>query len=279
SVGSTIDGGFIFAGESQGEPVNGRDYWAVKTDADGNEEWKQRYIDGTTVKYIKQTSDNGYAIIGDGNSNDILFIKTDASGAEQHRVRYINEDASYGQMWSASQTVDNGFIIAGGIHDINSENNEDGILIKTDIDGNVEWQDTYVYGNNSIFESVEQTMDGGYVASGVTTVEDIFNTWMVKTSSDGAEEWNNILPRILDYPVALFVHQLSADRYVIAGSTSIDGTPGSSQAWVGIADIPSNDFVWNQMSNGLIYSASLSKGSGIILMGANNLAKSICLPE
>ena len=58
-------------------------------------------------------------------------------------------------------------------------------LIKTDSQGNEEWNQTFGGGGG---RSVKQTNDGGYVVIGGTDSEE--NVWLIKTDSQGDEEWN-----------------------------------------------------------------------------------------
>jgi hypothetical protein len=86
SVGQTTDGGYVAAGESSSDLV------FLKTDLNGDTLWT-KIIDGsdfTAARYIRQTSDGGYAVIGftaaeefsDNHPNgyDHLLIKTDSAG-------------------------------------------------------------------------------------------------------------------------------------------------------------------------------------------------------
>jgi hypothetical protein len=60
-------------------------------------------------------------------------------------------------------------------------------LLKLDSDGNVEWEKTY--GGSDIDDAlfVQQTTDGGYVATGITKSFDLdnFDFWVVKVDSSG----------------------------------------------------------------------------------------------
>ena len=62
-------------------------------------------------------------------------------------------------------------------------------LIKTDSQGNEEWNQTFGGGGG---RSVKQTNDGGYVVIGGTDSEE--NVWLIKTDSQGDE--NGIEPMV-----------------------------------------------------------------------------------
>ena len=67
----TKDGGYIVAGGSDSSSA-----WIIKTDANGNEEWK-RTLEGEAHS-VAQTNDGGYIVAVGGG----WLIKTDANGNE-----------------------------------------------------------------------------------------------------------------------------------------------------------------------------------------------------
>ena len=71
--------------------------------------------------------------------------------------------------YSVQQTTDGGYIMIGHYN-----------LVKTDSQGNVEWNRT-IDGCGLCSPSVKQTTDGGYIC--------VFGNDLVKTNSQGNEEW------------------------------------------------------------------------------------------
>ena len=80
---------------------------------------------------------------------------------------------------SVQQASDGGYIITGQAYN-NRNDNSDIWLIKTDSDGNEEWNQNFGGSNNDYGYSLQQTTDGGYI---------ILGTLLIKTDSDGNEEW------------------------------------------------------------------------------------------
>ena len=140
SVQQTSDGGYILTGETTSFGAGNRDFFLIKTDANGNVQWAKTY-GGTNWDQafsVQQTSDGGYIVAGGtwsfgAGGYDFLLIKTDANGNVQWAKTYgtANNDIA----WSVQQTSDGGYIVAGdsplgmGLWDI--------FLIKTDANGNI----------------------------------------------------------------------------------------------------------------------------------------------
>src|SRR6266542_1111579 len=130
----THDGGFIAGGTSFSDisfekSENGRgngDYWVVKTAKDGKIQWDKTIggSDNDNLKSIIQTSDGGYALIGESFSN-ISFEKTENSRGKSDfwlvkldKAGNIQWDKTIGGSGTEyidhiEQTDDGGYILAG----------------------------------------------------------------------------------------------------------------------------------------------------------------------
>ena len=228
SVQQTGDGGYIIAGytESNG-PATG-DFYLIRTDASGIEQWTQTFGGNGDERgfSVQQTSDGGYVIAGytysyGAGSADIYLIKTDSSGTEEWSKTFGG--SSYDYAFSIQQTSDGGYIITGYTK-LPSSSNFDIYLIKTDASGTEQWSQTFGGTGNDYAYSVQQTGDGGYIIAGSsypigTNSSDIY---LIKTDASGTEQWSQTFGGT-GYNFAYSVQQTSDDGYIIAGSTNAYG--------------------------------------------------------
>jgi hypothetical protein len=195
------DGGYALAGSTFSYGAGYSDAWLIKSDASGNVQWNKTYggRDDDRAYALVRTTDGGYALAGSTSSSgagdsDFWLIKTDANGTIQWSSTY---GAAKGDIaWSMVQTTDGGFALAGltgyyvGV-------NGDVWLVKTDMNGNMQWNKTY--GEASIGEAYDlwgafalvQAADGGYVIAGGTASYGAgkIDFWLVKTDVESGLAW------------------------------------------------------------------------------------------
>jgi len=183
----------------------------IKTDSLGNEEWHTSYFpSGSSSSWgscVQQTIDNGFIFTGysfmyDVWTTDVLLIKTDSLGNEEWNQTFGGNEDDYGS--SVQQTTDGGYIITG-ITTSFGNGGQDMWLIKTDADGDEEWNQTFGGSNNDEGHSVQETTDGRYVITGSTASfgyggEDV---WLIKTDSDAVVE----IASTFNLPATYNIHQ------------------------------------------------------------------------
>jgi len=226
SVQQTTDGGYIFTGYTCSFGSGSCDFWLIKTDSNGNEEWNKTFggEKGDQGRSVQQTTDGGYILTGFTNSYgngeyDVWLIKTDSQGIIEWNKTFGGSEYDYGS--SVQQTTDGGYIITGltQSYDGNGEKKTDVWLIKTDSNGNEEWNKNFggVGGNEG--KSVQQTTDGGYIISGYKSTNGQNDDWLIKTDSNGNEEWNKTFGGSSEYVVGYSVQQTTDGGYIITGQT------------------------------------------------------------
>jgi hypothetical protein len=209
SVVETSDGGYAIGGTT--DAGGGGDFWLVKADVDGNVEWTQKYgavqeHPNSAVKIeqaysLIETFDKGFALAGRTNSfgaggDDFWLVKTDASGNVDWNQTY----GGVGDEWcySVIEVSDGGYALAGQTKSFGA-GWLDFWFVKTDVNGNMEWNQTYGGAEAEYANSVIETSDGGFALAGVTSSfgagESDF--WLIKTDAEG-----NYAPEFLPSPSA-----------------------------------------------------------------------------
>ena len=275
SVQQTTDGGYIITGKTN--------YGAllIKTNSQGIEEWNN--IVGEAVggegRWVQQTDDGGYVIIGTANMGfyspmEIFLFKTDSDGDVEWQRNFggidygLFDDDSEGRF--VQQTDDGGFILTGYTYSTKNHTN-DVWLIKTDANGNEEWNRTL--GDSIYFQwnaggdeepmpyalydygySVQQTSDGGYIIGGYSYSWCFDSDWritcksnvlLIKTDSRGDREWLKSFGenKAWEFHRGHSVRQTPDGGYIIAGERAIGNE--ESNFWLIKTDSNGNQ-IWDK---------------------------------
>ncbi len=172
SVKQTLGDRYTSIGSTKSYDAGNNMYLFIEYDKDGNRKWG-KYSGGASYEVavqLNQTLDGGYIIAGakqlyGAEDVDAWLIKTNNNG-------YNEWDKTFGgtgddRAWSVQQTSDGGYILAGQTNSYGA-GDYDVLLIKTDANGNEQWNKTSGGIGDDAAYSVQQTMDGGYILAGKT---------------------------------------------------------------------------------------------------------------
>ena len=216
-----------------------------------------------------QTSDGGYALLGDTNSYgageyDLWLVKTDCEGHQVWTKTYGGEDREVTTHTnSLQQTSDGGFVIVGRTESFGM-GSSDILLIKTDAAGTMEWNKTFGSGNWEEAYSVFQTSDGGYAIAGFTgsPLSGYTQIYIIKTDAFGNKLWDKTYDvRDLDY--ATDIIELT-DGYIVVGNTATLAGPGGT--WLAKLDISGN-LEWNKIYEDGFAQSIIEASDGYLIVG------------
>ncbi|MBK6484946.1 MAG: T9SS type A sorting domain-containing protein [Chitinophagaceae bacterium] len=252
---------------------------------------------------IQQTADGGYILGGNsysGNSgdkteaslgySDYWVVKLDAAGVIQWQSTIGGSE--YDGLSAVQLTSDGGCILGGtsysGISGDKSEPSLEGDywVVKLDVTGDIQWQNTIGGSSYDYLKSIQQTSDGGYILGGPSysgisgdkteASQGDFDYWIVKLNSTGDLQWQNTIGgSSTDYLSSI---QQTSDGGYILGGPSYSGISGDkTEASQGLGDYwvvkldATGDIQWQNTIGGSsddqLYSIQQTSYGGYILVG------------
>jgi len=248
SIQETSDGGFIIVGHTLSDDVQvsdnfgGVDFWVVKTNSTGTIEWEKNYggSSSESAKSVQNTPDGGYIVCGDAFSGDgdvggtagafdFWVLKLDATGNIQWNELYGGSGTDNVE-W-IEPTPDGGYVIAGNTLSndgdiLNNKGSQDGLVIKIDATGNIQWSKTYGGLLEDIIQDIHLTPDGGYIIAGssysfdgdINSNNGSLDGIVAKLDANGDIQWlRNVGGTNMDWVNS--VSTTSDNGYIITGVT------------------------------------------------------------
>lgn len=148
-------------------------YWVFKIDSNGVIQWSKTPTSGKTLHdspyYIISTREGGFALFGGSGNNQGgtgWMVVLDSAGNTIVDKHYGgNGEDSF--LWSGRQTSDGGFI-GFGLTTGQTNGAYDAYVVKTDVEGNIEWEQRLGAEGNDYGYCGYETPDG-FVVAGATT--------------------------------------------------------------------------------------------------------------
>lgn len=263
------------------------DVIVVKYDINGNLVWKKT-LGGSNddgVNSIQQTSDGGYILSGFSASNngdatknngarDFWIIKLDALGNIVWQKSYGGSNSD--NAFSAKQTNDGGYIVAGHTLSINGDvvgnhGDYDYWVLKLDASGNITWKKCLGGSGTEFGYSIDIALDGGYIVCGsstsngsgdVTSNHGGYDCWIVKLSTTGSIQWQKSLGGSGD-DASHTINRTIEGGYVVSSYSNsnngdVSGNHGDFDIWLFKLSV-TGALEWQKSLGG-----SLSENSGFL---------------
>ncbi|MFA6530981.1 MAG: hypothetical protein WCT31_04580 [Candidatus Micrarchaeia archaeon] len=271
SLQQTSDGGYIVVCLSSND-----NSWIKKLDNKGDIAWDKNFSNGkyTNLESIVQTTDGDFILAGYvnfkgfGAETDALLARVDSNGNTKW-VKTYGGPGTEG-VNSVAVTPDGGYIFAGWT--FSQKNNYDYWVVKTDVNGNMQWNKSFGGSTGEEAYSIRPTSDGGYIIAGpVNSIgAGSDDAWLIKLDSNGNEQWNKTYGKS-SQDGAYSVWQTSDLGYIITGITdSYNGLGGNWNAWLIKTDSLGNT-QWNKIietnSASIAHSVQQAPDGGYLVVG------------
>ncbi|MHA1978696.1 MAG: hypothetical protein ACW98I_17470 [Candidatus Hodarchaeales archaeon] len=261
---ATINGGYLLIGSYL---VDGGSQtpWIMKVDSEGNKEWNQSYSHPTHSQgHLRSginTSDGGYGLAGfafttSSSTWDLWILKTDENGVEEWNRTFTQIDNRPEYAAQILVASDGGFLISGATQSkfaLPSETwNTDYWLIKTDVNGNEEWNKTYRRVEYDQGTALIPLNDGNYLMSGLS--DHPHSIWILKIDENGTILWDQAYTKGTDSFIAWERNLIETSDggflltcYPRAGNYGV-----GKEYWILKCDANGN-LEWNTTINGALY--------------------------
>jgi hypothetical protein len=157
SIHQTADKGYILGGYSN-SPISGdktqecfglNDYWVIKLDEKGNQQWQQTFggPEDDLLFALTPTKEGGYIVGGNSNSE------------------------------------------AANSKSVSKQNGTDYWVIKLDANGTISWQKSYDYGNKDVLTSIIESEDGTFLIGGYAQSEQKNSSKTIRKDEEGINDY------------------------------------------------------------------------------------------
>ncbi|MGE5574514.1 MAG: hypothetical protein ACM3UL_00110, partial [Ignavibacteria bacterium] len=246
------------------------------------------YITGWNQTFGGAKDDEGFTIAKTLDGGYIVALETNSFGAGEWDISLLKLDANGNAQWNRTyggprtervnyviQTSDGGYLTSGRTNSFGN-GGYDMMLLKTNADGNMQWNSTFGKIQDETCYGVAQTTDGGYIALGSNSSTFFVNgtgsvdVFLVKTDASGNLQWNKPYVKTDGYGIGFNIIQTN-DGYVFSSA----GPYGAGDHDYGITKVDSQgNLKWFKSYGGnmtdICRSMVATRDGGYALAGLTN---------
>jgi len=250
-------GGYMVVGDTftnLGDGIEDGDAWIMKVGTKGDVIWKKMCVDSDEYAVFSSVLEveDGYIAGGYLGENlmeeevDFWITKIDKDGEQWMWSKKYGE--GYQDFCEKIITSDDGgYIMVGTTYPSDSEPG-DIWLVKTDRNGNMQWNKSYGGNKNEWGDDIIE-IENGYLVSGITysyTTYGGWDAWLIKIDKEGNEIWNKTYGW-WDFEMNACIIEIE-DGYMIAGYTLSTPTGGGDAYIIKIDE--RGDEIWSKKYGG-----------------------------
>ncbi|MEW5873661.1 MAG: LamG-like jellyroll fold domain-containing protein [Candidatus Zixiibacteriota bacterium] len=273
-----VDGGFVLSGEAFLGPT-GQQISLFKIDGFGNVVWSRLLVGSSGSGSQGETAldlaadPGGYVLCGQtqGTADAVqapILLRTDASGTVSW-VKHFN-DSRYGSGTFARfndvrPEAGLGYVVAG-MTSAGVGAQQQSLVLRTDLLGNVLWAKTYDRPLHDRAMSVQPAANGDYLVAGNTVVGESGANYLMRIDGGGNLLWYRTFSSFYnDFPR---VRESSTGDAIVSGSSGIAGIPGA--ALINTTSTGTLQWAWNygvdQYGNGEDFVIAADGGYALVGM-------------
>lgn len=227
SVIKSSDGNYVVAGYDFTSSENSEDYLISKFTSIGSSSWTT--VLGSTEEdraiSVVEMEENIYLTVGyiseSEENRDIFLCKLNSNGDTllTQRIGGLLDDSGSDLI----KTTDGNYIISGFTSSFGN-GGYDVYLIKLNSNLDISWTKTYGGLDDDFGSSIDQTIDGGYILTGVTKSygSGNRNVYLIRTDSNGDTLWTRTFGGIND-DIGRSVIQVPDGGFLITGYSTSNG--------------------------------------------------------
>jgi hypothetical protein len=245
--------GYIIVAQTSSFGAGASDAFLMKISLNGDSVWFKTYggIKDDGANSIDICTDSGFIICGTTCSYSNVFsaaylIKTNSNGDTIWTRTY--EEKDYNNASSIITTHDGGFLLAG-IAETGGALGADGLVIRTNSNGDTLWMKIYGGLSYDNFSSVCEDNNGNFLLCGTTynLVSGSYDAYILKINSNGQELWSKTYGGF-DVDNAGSIKHTNDNAFIIAGSTESYGVGGKDVLLLKIDQ--NGDTLWSKTFGG-----------------------------
>lgn len=269
-VVQTLNGQYAVTGSTSSFGNGNTDVYLALVDSMGWVRWEKSYggFNNDIGRSIIQLKDSGFVIAGYTNSfgsggYDMFAVRTDKNGNLIWQKTFGGLDWDFAYCVKESNGGDS-LIICGNTYSY-GYGKSDGYIVKTDINGNFQWQKTYGGAEDDEFKSFTLTYNNQYAFAGTTKSmgDTKGDCWLMKTNLGG----DSLIGVKYGDNRIQFLNGIEQDpnnnRFILTGATDFDGRD-STHAYILIMDenfnyMFNNQFSYHNMTDAQFYCSAYLK--------------------
>ncbi len=272
------DGNYIAGGSRQ---IGAANYsWLMKVNENGKTIWNVYEMPNRSyMAFVSYVEEVGNSYIACGSHSHMIshlryhrFLWKVSKDGKTEWIKEYNEPKE-GHFYMV-HAVKDGFIACGYVYINTNKDDTAALLMKTDENGNIEWQKLYNYGNGSEEAYCVGITSDGYILGGWAEVGiGNWDYWIIKVDKNGNMEWN----RTYGGEKLDICHMRNCfetnDGYIFGGHTQSYGALPGYDIWV-IKLNKNGNMLWNEtygykMSAEIGWCINKAK-NGYVIAGSKN---------